>query len=112
MPARTPSLVSDTLSYDFVVRVPGMRGRLRLDRPSQVLDYELVPAGVALDDIVDIRLHRGATGPAIALLGLELAGSVPIPNEELEQLVDGQLHVVVYTKQAPRGAPPGRIERR
>lgn len=113
VPARTPSLVSGTLSYDFVIRASGIRGRLRLDRPSQVLDYELEAAGIVVDDIVDLKLHRGSDkGPAIQLFGPQLAGSVPISNEALEQLVTEQLYVVVYTKQAPRGHARGRIERR
>ena len=109
-PQRTPSLVSDTLTYSFEIRAPSVTGKLRLDRPSQVLDYELEAPGLAGEEIADIKLHRGTDGPVVALLGRHLAGSIPIPNDELANLVDGKLTVVIYSKRMPQGR--GQIERR
>ena len=73
-PQRTPSLVSDALSYDFEVRAESVRGKLRLERPTQVLHYAFETTGAKSDDVVDIKLHRGETGPVIELLGSGLAG--------------------------------------
>jgi len=108
-PQRTPSLVSDTLAYKFVVQTPELRGQLRLDRPTQVLRYTIAPAGLASDDIVDVKLHRGPTGPVIALLGDSLDGTFTVPNADLDDLLDGNLQVVIYT--GSHGKIRGPIER-
>jgi Asp-tRNA(Asn)/Glu-tRNA(Gln) amidotransferase A subunit family amidase len=111
-PQRTPSLLSDTLTWSFTIDADSMQGELRLDRPTQVLHYKLEPRGLDADGITDIRLHRSTNGPVIALLGSDLAGSIAIPNSELEQLADSKLAVVIYSKSAPQGFVRGRIERR
>ena len=89
-----------------------MKGELHLDRPTQVLHFKLDVSGLDADDIADIKLHRSIDGPVIALLGSDLAGSVAIPNSELEQLADSKLAVVIYTESAPHGFVRGRLERR
>jgi Asp-tRNA(Asn)/Glu-tRNA(Gln) amidotransferase A subunit family amidase len=109
-PQRTPSIVSDALNYGFEVRAESVRGKLRLERPTQVLHYEFETTGATSEDIVDIKLHRGATGPIIELLGSGLSGSVSIPNDELDPLLDEELYVVVYGRDEPRGH--GQIVRR
>ena len=99
-PQRTPSLVGDVLSYAFEVQADSLRGKLRLDRPTQLLHYEFETTGVERDDIADIKLHRGATGPVVELLGNELTGSVAIANGELDHLLGEELYVVIYTGDA------------
>ncbi len=87
-----------------------MRGKLRLERPTQVLHYEFETTGATSDDVVDIKLHRGATGPVIELLGNGLAGAVSIPNDELDPLLGDELYVVIYSRDKARGH--GQIIRR
>ena len=77
-----------------------------------MLHYKLDVPGLDADDIADIKLHRSVNGPVIALLGSDLAGSVAIPNSELEQLAESKLAVVIYTENSPHGFVRGRIERR
>lgn len=113
-PGRTPSLVSDVLSYRFAVQSPLARGKLHLDRPSQTLQYDLRFKGVRNRDILDIKLHHGAPGthgPVIELLGKKRKGSVPISNSDLIDLVEGNLYLVVYTRNNPRGEIRGQIQR-
>lgn len=108
-PPRTPSLVTDVLFLEFEVDGPGLTGRLRLDRPTQVLHYVFEAPGLESGDILDIRLHRGA-GPVIELLGRDLQGSVAIRNANLDDLLEGRLQVVAYT--ASRTSLRGRISQR
>ncbi len=113
-PPRTPSLLSDVLSYQFELRSPPSKGELRLERPTQTLHYDLQIANVGEGDILDVKLHRGAAdtnGPVIALLGKDRQGSVPIRNSDLDDLLKGNLYLVVYTRDAPFGAIRGQILR-
>jgi len=113
-PPRTPSLVSDVLVHAFEIQSASMSGRLRFDRPTQVLHYEFqFPPGKDLD-ITDIKLHRGdpgSNGPVIELLGPNTQGSVAIRNEYVNDLLQGRLYLVVYTRDAPGGAVRGQIRR-
>ena len=109
-PQRMPSLVTDTLIHEFVIQTPELRAKLRLDRPTQVLHYTLEPVSLESGDIVDVKLHQNPSGPVIALLGESLDGSFAIPNADLDDLLDGNLQVVIYT--GSRGEIRGRIERR
>jgi Asp-tRNA(Asn)/Glu-tRNA(Gln) amidotransferase A subunit family amidase len=114
-PQRTPSLISDVLSYEFEIESPQINGELMLDRPTQTLRYALAVTGADSADIAELRLHRGGNGtngPVIELLGSNLEGSLPIRNEHLADLVSGDLYLVVYTRDAPRAAARGRIRRR
>jgi Asp-tRNA(Asn)/Glu-tRNA(Gln) amidotransferase A subunit family amidase len=111
-PPRTPSLIGDVLTYEFEINAPSMNGKLRLDRPSQVLHYQIEAPDLDGDDVVDIKLHRGSNGPVVALLGDELAGSAPFPNGELAKLLGDELYLAIYTKRLPKGVVRGRIERR
>jgi amidase len=113
-PSRTPSLVRDVLAYQFELHSPLAKGELRLDRPTQTLHYDLQIANVDEGDILDVKLHRGVAdtnGPVIALLGKDRQGSVPIRNSDLDDLVKGNLYLVVYTRDAPYGAIRGQILR-
>jgi Asp-tRNA(Asn)/Glu-tRNA(Gln) amidotransferase A subunit family amidase len=113
-PDRTPSLVSDVLSYRFEVQSPLAKGKLHLDRPSQTLHYDLRFKGVRNRNILDIKLHHGApgvNGPVIELLGKERKGSVLISNSDLDDLVEGSLYLVAYTRNNPRGKIRGQIQR-
>jgi amidase len=106
-PPRTPSLVRESLSKYFELASPLVRGRLRLDRPTQRLHYDLEISNVLDEEILDIKLHRagsGENGPVIALLGRARHGEVAIPNEDLEPLLKGDLYLVIYTRDAPLGA--------
>ena len=96
-PPRTPSLVSESLSREFRVDADGVRGRLRLDRPTQTLHYELEIPDVLDSEIVDIKLARSATGPIFALLGTARTGSAPIENIDLAHLVDGNAQLWIFT---------------
>ncbi len=113
-PQRTPSLVSDVLSYEFEIASEQIGGELTLDRPTQTLRYVLEVTGVDSADVTALRLHRGngENGPAIELLGAGLEGSVPIRNEDLADLVSGNLYLVVATRDAPRGAARGQVQAR
>lgn len=108
-PPRTPSLVSDTPELSFVASGEGIRGELRLDRPAQVLHYALEATGLDAEDITDVKLHRGESGPVIALLGNGLQGTYAIPNADLEDLVGNRLRIVIYT--ASQRERRGRILR-
>lgn len=111
-PPRTPSLVSDDLIYRFEPASPLLNGTLRLDRPSQILHYELRVSDVNMSDVLGVNLHRGAegtNGPVIELLSKDLAGSVSIRNAHLDDLLDGHLYVVVYTRGATEGAIRSQI---
>ncbi len=113
-PSRTPSLVRDVLAYQFELRSPLAKGELRLERPTQTLHYDLQIPNVDEGDILDVRLHRGVAdtnGPVIALLGTDRQGSVPIRNSDLDNLLNGKLYLVVYTRDAPFGAIRGQILR-
>jgi amidase len=111
-PQRTPSLLSDTLTWSFAIDAEYMKGELRLDRPTQTLHYDLEFTGTVADDVVDIRLHRGANGPVVEVLGSNLTGSVPLPNDELGSLLSDEFYLIIYTQRMPQGAVRGRIERR
>jgi len=113
-PSRTPSLVSDVLSYQFEFRSPLARGQLRFDRPTQVLHYELQITDVDDSDILDVKVHRGGpdtNGPIIELLGSDRQGSVLIRNSNVNDLLQGKLYLVIYTSDAPLGAARGQIVR-
>ena len=113
-PSRTPSLVSDVLSYQFQIRSPLAKGQLRFDRSTQILHYELQMPSVDDRDILDVKLHRGgpdAHGPVIELLGTDHQGFVPIRNSDVDDLLEGQLYMVVYTRDAPLGAIRAQIVR-
>jgi amidase len=112
-PSRTPSLVSDVLSYDFEIRSSRIKGQLRFERPTQVLHYELKFSNVKDRDILDVKMHRGAAdtnGPVIELLGKDRKGLVAIQNSDVNDLLEGKLYVVVYTREAPLGAIRGQIQ--
>jgi Asp-tRNA(Asn)/Glu-tRNA(Gln) amidotransferase A subunit family amidase len=112
-PPRTPSLVNDALSYPFVIEGEGISGKLRLERPKQTLHYRFRLAGVSDRDILDLKLHRGASGvdgPVISLLGKQRKGSVAISNFHLNDLLSGNLYLVVYTKSHPRGYLRGQLK--
>jgi Asp-tRNA(Asn)/Glu-tRNA(Gln) amidotransferase A subunit family amidase len=114
-PSRTPSLVSDVLSYQFDIRSSLATGRAHLDRPTQVLRYELHIPNVEDGDIVDAKMHRGAAdsvGPVIELLGKDLKGAVAIRNSDLNDLLEGKLYIAVYTRNAPHGVIRGQIQLR
>ena len=108
-PPRTPSLVTGVLSTGFEVDSRSLAGKLRLDRPTQVLHYAFEAPGLKSGDILDIKLHRGA-GPVVALLGKHLRGTVAIRNADLGDLLDGKIQVVVYT--ASQSNLRGQITRR
>jgi Asp-tRNA(Asn)/Glu-tRNA(Gln) amidotransferase A subunit family amidase len=111
-PPRTPSLVSGELSVPFELESNQASGKLRLERPTQTLHYALRIKGVKDRDIVDIKLHRGeagSNGPVIALLGSARKGSVAVDNSNLEDLVNDNLYVVVYTRDKPGGSLRGQI---
>jgi hypothetical protein len=113
-PSRTPSLVSDVLSYPFALRSPKVTGSLHLDRPTQMLHYDIRVQGVENSDILDIKIHRGSAdtkGPAIELLGKDRKGAVPVRNSNLNDLLAGNLHMIIYTRDAPLGTIRGQIQR-
>jgi hypothetical protein len=113
-PSRTPSLVNDVLSYQFELRSPLAKGQLRFDRSVQVLHYELQIPSVKDSDILDVKVHRGSpdeNGPIIELLGKDRQGSVPIRNSDVNDLLEGNLYLVIYTRDAPFGAIRGQIRR-
>ena len=109
-PSRTPSLVSDSLSQEFRVAHDSIRGRLRLDRTTQTLHYELILTDVLDSELIDIKLARSARGPVIALLGSDRAGSTPIANEDLSALVEGNAQLWLFTASEPAGAAKATIE--
>lgn len=109
-PPRTPSLVGDTLQPVYVIRSETIRGELRLDRPSQVLHFALEVMDFDSEDVIDIKLHRGDSGPVIALLGEQLRGTYAVSNAVLEHLDNDNLHLVIYT--TSHGEPRGHIKRR
>ncbi len=112
-PSRTPSLVSDSLSQEFRVEHDAddtIRGRLRLDRPTQTLHYDLILADVLDSELIDIKLARSARGPVIALLGTDRSGSIPIANEDLSALVEGNAQLWLFTTSEPTGAARATIE--
>jgi len=114
-PPRTPSLVSDTLTREFVVRGPSVTGRLFLERPTQVLRYELEVDGVARTDIRSITLHRGRAGtpgPVIERLGVDLQGVLEVRNEHLGALLHDGLYLDIDAGDASPGDLRGQIERR
>ena len=113
-PSRTPSLVSDVLVHGFEIQSASMSGRLTFDRSTQVLHYEIQFAPGEDLEIIDIKVHRGnqgSNGPVIELLGANTQGSVAIRNEYVDDLLQGRLYLVVYTRDAPGGAVRGQIRR-
>ena len=110
-PSRTPSLVNGSLSREFRVAHDAIRGRLRLNWPTQTLHYDLILADVLDGELVDIKLARSARGPVIALLGSDRSGSTPIANEDLSALVEGNAQLWLFTKSEPTGAARATIER-
>jgi Asp-tRNA(Asn)/Glu-tRNA(Gln) amidotransferase A subunit family amidase len=110
-PARTPSLVSGSLSASFAVE-GAIEGHALLDVPTQRLAYDLQIRDVLNDEITDIKLHRGgreANGPVVGLLGTERTGELAMRNEDLKALLEGNLYVEVYTRRKPQGGARGRI---
>lgn len=111
-PFRTPSLISDVLSYHFKIHSPQVTGSLYLDRPSQTLHYNIRVQGVSKEDIKGIRIHRGTAdtnGPVIELLGTSTEGVVSIRNSYLTDLLAGNLQMVIYTRDAQPGSIRGPI---
>lgn len=111
-PPRTPSLLGESLSIDFTAENASIGAKLRLDRPAQTLHYELHFPGRLDDELLDVKLHRldeGTAGPVLALLGIARDGRVSIRNQHLPALVAGELALVVYAVDAPRGAALARI---
>lgn len=96
-PARTPSLVSDASSQTFRVDRDEVRGRLRLDRPTQTLHYDLETPGVLDDELLDIKLARSDRGPIFELLGTERSGTIAIANEDLPALIEGNAQLWLFT---------------
>ena len=114
-PERTPSLISDVLSYEFDIESQQIKGKLRLDRPTQTLHYALDISAVDTANIEELRLHRGGggrNGPVIELLGSSLEGSVAIRNEDLAALTGGNLYLAVYTQDVASELARGQIRRR
>ena len=113
-PQRTPSLASDTLSVDFRVTTELVRGKLRLDRPTQTLHYELELRGILDSELIDVKLHLGApgeNGAIVALLGTKRRGTVPIRNQDLPALMESATYLALYTTAEPTGAARAQIER-
>lgn len=104
----------DVLSYRFELRSQVIDGELYLDRPSQTLHYDIhIPANNDRD-VLDIKIHRGsagAKGPVIELLGQEPKGAVAIHNSDLEDLLAGNLHMIIYTRDTPTGSMRGQVQR-
>ena len=78
-----------------------------------MLHYDIRVQGVRKHDIVDIKIHRGTAdtkGPVIELLGKESKGFVSIRNPDLEDLLAGNLQMVIYTHDAPLGTIGGHIQ--
>jgi Asp-tRNA(Asn)/Glu-tRNA(Gln) amidotransferase A subunit family amidase len=112
-PPRTPSLLNDVLSFQLELRSQQISGALRFERMTQTLHYELQFLKVKDRDVLDVKLHRGSpdeTGPVVELLGRALHGAVEIRNEDVDELLEGNLQLVVYTKDAPFGALRGQIQ--
>jgi hypothetical protein len=112
-PARTPSLVSGRLTIAFALSgSEDLTGHALLDVPTQTLRYELQLKSVRAEEILDLKLHRGASdanGPVVALLGSDRRGEVAIRNEDLEALLAGNVYVALYTRTAPLGAAKARL---
>jgi Asp-tRNA(Asn)/Glu-tRNA(Gln) amidotransferase A subunit family amidase len=101
LPARTPSLVSGSLSRAFRVDHEAVRGRLRLDRPTQTLHYDLAFPGLVAGELIDIKLARSATGPIVDSFGIDSSGAMPIANDDLQPLVDGNAELWLFTISDP-----------
>jgi len=111
-PTRAPSLLSDVLTIDFAIQSTTVRGKARLDRPTQSLHYNLEFAGIDAANIRAIALHRGAeytNGPVIDLLGTGQSGSVAVRNADLDDLLDDGLYVAVYVHNKREEAGRGQI---
>jgi amidase len=112
-PARTPSLVTGELTVAFRLTGDGVvSGEAWLDRPTQTLRLELQLGDLLGDELLDVKLHRrasGENGPVIALLGTERRVEVPIRNEDLDSLLAGSLYVEAYTKAHPQGAGRAQV---
>jgi Asp-tRNA(Asn)/Glu-tRNA(Gln) amidotransferase A subunit family amidase len=109
VPERTPSLVSGNSSIDFLFAGEAIRGKARLNHPTQTFHYEIELPGLLDHELIDVKIHRGARGESgaiIAQLGTGRSGTVAIGNEDLEALKQGRL----YTTRAPRGADRAQIE--
>ena len=114
-PARTPSLISGTLAYDFESDSRNLTGQLRLDVPTQTLEYRLTARGMRRQDITAIRVHRGGAGEAGPVLGwLDRSGrgGWQVPNEYLGYLMSGKLHLQVATRTDRAGRVRAQIVRR
>ena len=107
IPERTPSLVSGGSSVDFRVASEAIRGKARLNRPTQTLHYEIELPGLLDRELIDVKIHRGArgeNGAIIAQLGTGRSGTVVIGNEDLEALKEGRLYIALYTtRESSRG---------
>jgi len=113
VPERTPSLVSGNSSIDFLFAGEAIRGKARLNRPTQTFHYELDLPGLLDRELIDVKIHRGArgeNGAIIAQLGTGRSGTVAIGNEDLEALKQGRLYIALYTTREPRGAGRAQIE--
>ena len=100
-PARTPSLISASLSYEFELDSRDLAGQLYLDVPTQTLEYRLSPKSIRRKDIDTIRVHRGAageSGPVLDWLDPSGRGSWQVPNEYLVYLMSGNLHLKVVAQ--------------
>ncbi len=124
-PARTPSLVSGSLSLDFNVSASGTSmipvvsstrsatAMFRLDRPAQTLHYELQIRDLLDGEYMGANLHQGEAGengPVVVSLRRTRRGAVAIGNEVREHLVEGNLYLVVYTKAHPQGELRGQLK--
>ncbi|MGA9574980.1 MAG: amidase family protein [Lysobacterales bacterium] len=113
-PPRTPSLLNDQLVYPFVLDSPAAGGQLSFRQTTQILSFALQTPDLAAEDILDIKVHRGAVGtngPIVALLGDSLQGAWAVPNAEVNNLLGNRLYLVVYTRGSPFGAFRGQILR-
>jgi hypothetical protein len=114
-PSRTPSLISGSLTHDFELDARNVSGRLRLDVPTQTLGYRLGIKGIRRQDITAIRVHRGGageSGPVLDWLDGTGRGRWQVPNEYLDYLMSGKLHLQVATRADPAGVARAQIVRR
>ena len=83
-----------------------------LDRPTQVLSYQLALNQLPTDELMGIRLHRGeqgANGPVLITLPAGSRGELTVTNRVRENLISGKLYMTVYTRRYPRGELRGQL---